>query len=262
MLAALVLHDRCFVFVPEGADSVLSLLLDKMREEDGDRAMQVSFEFRALEAIFATVARELHRRLELLDPAVTVLLDKLHRNASSTQLEKLRYLKNTVTSLAKKAESVQAAFSEVLDDDLEMSSMALSELHEHPEYLDDPQKLAAGHAPVEMLLECYLQEISSVVNACDYLMRSIETTERLVTLHLDLMRNRLLRLNAVFGIVTTATALATLITGIFGMNLDSGIQFAPNVFSAVAIACPIMIILIAAPTIGYVSASGFLRSAE
>ena len=42
------------------------------------------------------------------------------------------------------------------------------------------------------------------MNSCEFLQRSIEQTELLVTIQLDLMRNRLLRLNVVFGIITVS----------------------------------------------------------
>jgi hypothetical protein len=70
-LTAIVMHDRCFVFVPDGADSLLGVLLDHICPPSARAQVQVQelvkqvvdeilpFELKAIEAILVTVRAQL-----------------------------------------------------------------------------------------------------------------------------------------------------------------------------------------------------------
>ena len=130
-LRALILHDRLYFIVPDGADSVLSVVqqnLQQLREaEAGDapagRARNgehdgslvpeppspnlqpegaMPFEFSALEALLMTACAELHARVSTLQVAVRDALASLRHTigtgvvAGSKQLEAMRDLKQQV----------------------------------------------------------------------------------------------------------------------------------------------------------------------
>ncbi len=63
--------------------------------------------------------------------------------------------------------------------------------------------------------------------------QSIEHTEQLITLRLSLVRNRLVMFDVAVGTITVAIALGTCLTGIFGMNLHSGLEDDHQVFLTV-----------------------------
>ena len=65
---------------------------------------------------------------------------------------------------------------------------------------------------------------------------TIKDTEDLVNIKLDQHRNQLITTDLILTALTCAMAIITTISGIFGMNLDSGLQDAPNVFNEVTIA--------------------------
>lgn len=52
---AVVLRNTCLIFVPDGADSLLSVLKHQFVESCQDS--ELPFEFQAVEAIFATLCR-------------------------------------------------------------------------------------------------------------------------------------------------------------------------------------------------------------
>ena len=132
-LRALILHDRLYFIVPDGADSVLSVVqqnLQQLREaEAGDapagRARNgehdgslvpeppspnlqpegaMPFEFSALEALLMTACAELHARVSTLQVAVRDALASLRHTigtgvvAGSKQLEAMRDLKQQVAA--------------------------------------------------------------------------------------------------------------------------------------------------------------------
>ena len=65
---------------------------------------------------------------------------------------------------------------------------------------------------------------------------AIENTETIVELELDLLRNRILRTELLFTLFNTLTAVAAMVTGLFGMNLVSHWESSPRAFWAVTTA--------------------------
>ncbi|ETN22622.1 hypothetical protein PPTG_02505 [Phytophthora nicotianae INRA-310] len=154
-LRAIVLRDTCLVYVPDGADSMLSMLkhyfVVNTRDDDGS-----PYEFRALEALLATLARYFRAHFD----------------------------------------SEEA----------------------------------------EVLIENYLQDIFSTRTTAELLQHWITNTESLVTLKFDSKRNYLLKAQLIFSLLSVNIAVGTLVSGMFGMNLASGVDTADYWFWSVVVA--------------------------
>jgi magnesium transporter len=97
---------------------------------------------------------------------------------------------------------------------------------------------------VEVLLEAYLQEIHNILSKVKLLEQAIEHAEELVEIKLDSKRNRLLTANLVLSLVSTSLSLAMVVTGIFGMNLKSGLEDVDHLFTVTAVSSGIGSILL------------------
>jgi magnesium transporter len=75
-----------------------------------------------------------------------------------------------------------------------------------------------------MLLENYIQRFDSVINEIRWLIEQTELAESSIAIDLDVARNRLLRMNITITAVTAFSGIGAFISGIFGMNLNSGLQ--------------------------------------
>jgi hypothetical protein len=76
-LTAIVMHDRCFVFIPDGADSLLGVLRKNLssapeaEQQDGEITHDfLPFELKAIEAILVTVVTEIRKDFKDLSLAV------------------------------------------------------------------------------------------------------------------------------------------------------------------------------------------------
>jgi magnesium transporter len=108
-----------------------------------------------------------------------------------------------------------------------MALMNLSRLVTHPERFVQPVSQAILHEESdepELILEAYLQQASSIVNALDLLKGQILTTEEHISMTLDAVRNRLLYINTLLTIASLCVATGSFIGSIFGMNLKSFIE--------------------------------------
>ncbi|KAL6754027.1 Mg2+ transporter protein [Haematococcus lacustris] len=91
-------------------------------------------------------------------------------------------------------------------------------------------------AEVEMLLEAYFMHFDNTYNRLQNLNEYIKDTEDMVNIKLDQHRNQLITTDLILTAFTCAMAMVTTIAGIFGMNLDSGLQEVEGVFVQVTVA--------------------------
>lgn len=108
-----------------------------------------------------------------------------------------------------------------------MALMNLSRLVTHPERFIQPVPEDILHEESdepELILEAYLQQALSVVNALELTKGKIISTEELVLMKLDTVRNRLLLVNTVLSLVSLVVGSASLVGSLFGMNLLNGYE--------------------------------------
>jgi magnesium transporter len=83
---------------------------------------------------------------------------------------------------------------------------------------------------MEMLFESYLNEVEWISAEVEDEIDEITNTEENLVLQLDLLRNRLLRFELMLSISSFVITCGALITGLFGMNLLSHIEFHKSAF--------------------------------
>ncbi|RLN49566.1 hypothetical protein BBJ28_00020202 [Nothophytophthora sp. Chile5] len=241
-LRAIVMRDVCLVYVPDGADSLLSILKEKFSEtarEDGE----APYEFRALEALLATLSRYFQADYEKLSPVVVTALDRLVQgNLHSRELETLREFKNTMNEFESQVDGVRRVLMELLDNEEDLRLLYLTKLYEDPSLLTDLWSFDSEEA--EVLIENYLQDIFTTRTKADLMQHRITNTESLVMLKLDSMRNYLLGVDLIFSLIVISLSVGTLIAGVFGMNLASGIEDAGGWFWGVVITTVVAFLVI------------------
>ncbi|KAL4109234.1 hypothetical protein PRIC1_000936 [Phytophthora ramorum] len=256
-LRAIVMRDVCLVYVPDGADSLLSILKDQFSQTAKENA-EAPYEFRALEALLATLSRYFQADYQKLSPVVISALDRLVQgNLHSRELETLREFKNTMNEFESQVDGVRRVLMELLDNEEDLRLLYLTKLHEDPTLLTDLYSFDSEEA--EVLIENYLQDIFSTRTKADLMQHRITNTESLVMLKLDSMRNYLLRVDLVFSLVTISLSVGTLLAGVFGMNLASGVEDAWGWFWGVAITCVVAFVVITLMGVMFFKQKGVLQ---
>lgn len=74
-------------------------------------------------------------------------------------------------------------------------------------------------------------------NKLQVLEQYVNDTEDFINIDLDSHRNQLIEIDLMLSFAMFISSLYTLVTGVFGMNLDSGLQEDPNAFREVTIIC-------------------------
>ncbi|KAH9114962.1 hypothetical protein LEN26_005874 [Aphanomyces euteiches] len=227
-LRCVVMRDALIVFVPTGADTLIKIIRDKIAQccaEEGE----MDFEFRALEAIFHTLCKMLSGDCEKLVSNVSTVLTRLSgASVSSGELEVLTILKNKVHEFESQILDIRSVLMELLDNDQDMRLLYLTKLHDNPTPTTDIMGLDVEEA--EGLIEAYLLDIHSMRTKVGLLQTRMANTENIVVLKLDSVRNALLSIDTIFGMIMLAMNVSMFVSSAFGMNLLSGYETEPYLF--------------------------------
>ncbi|ESQ40907.1 hypothetical protein EUTSA_v10013809mg [Eutrema salsugineum] len=205
------------------------------------------FEFRALEVVLEAICSFLAARTTELESYAYPALDELTLKISSRNLDRVRKMKSAMTRLTARVQKVTDELEQLLDDDDDMADLYLSRKLSGVSSLisvsDEPvwyptsptigskiSRASRVRATVcgddendveelEMLLEAYFMQIGSTLTKLTALREHIDGTEDCINIQLDKHRNDLIQLELKLSSITVCVSVASLIAGIFGMNI-------------------------------------------
>ena len=127
--------DRLILLVPDGADVLIQLLSNQMQSYMEDTTTNIPFEMQAYEAIFGTVIEIQKLHLRELDARVKKV-SKILRKYSIVPVEvqeKVQQFKQRVSEMIERARTHKHILEELLEEDTQLSLLALSLLKEKPQ---------------------------------------------------------------------------------------------------------------------------------
>ena len=212
---------------------------DEWHDLEGRAWIDMPFELKAVDAVLHTVAVMLAEDVEILQEAVYDTIDdslKGKTGVGDYNQQVLRALKNEIKEMSSRVDNFVRAINDSLDDLEDLSLMNLSRLLTHPERFIQPvpeEVLNEESDEPELILEVYLQQALSIFNQLDLLSGQVVTSEELIAMQLDTVRNRLLYINAVVSVFTLTVTLAALVGSIYGMNVINGREEDPVAFKKI-----------------------------
>ena len=165
---------------------------------------------------------------------------------SAASQEQMRLMKNRLNSMVAVLRAYKRLMTSQLDDDADMALMNLSILKDNPFLYTYPlsEDIIRMHELTETLLETYLRDLISVEMKLNTLKLQIQAAEELVSLRLDTSRNQLLIVDVAISTCALGVCLGAYIGSIFGMNLQSGIEETPHVFTVVSVLSAVLSIAV------------------
>lgn len=239
---ALIIHNKLYFIVPNGADNILKILSDNINR----RLQCESFEYQAYDSLLQVTKYYDTGNLTHLQNKVEILSTWLKRYSLiplSVQ-EELKTLKTTIANVLKHFTLIKNLLAEILDDDEKLSYLNLTLLKDNPNLFEDDNDIVALHREkMSSLFETYLNDYTSLSFKMNNLNDKIEHEEEYAILKLNLMQNQLMIINIIISILTCVIGFCAYITGLFGMNLDNVNYIQPihGVFNGVLISTVIFI---------------------
>eukprot|EP00743_Colponemidia_sp_Colp-15_P007268 GILK01007849.1.p1 GENE.GILK01007849.1~~GILK01007849.1.p1 ORF type:complete len:421 (-),score=83.99 GILK01007849.1:106-1305(-) len=241
-LSVILLHDKCLLFIPQGADSVLSVFMSRLRlPDDADR--KLPFEVRALEAVFMTMCTMCESEFMSLEQSARAFLSIISKNLNRKLVDRLRRCKIDIVRVQQDVKSMKKLLADLVEDEGDTFGLLLTYQHANLNSLLDVDLRLQEQDDLELLIESYILRLETVLTRIRLFQQEIANTENLITLLLDSARNRLLRFEILVNIITMALTVGSVVTGMFGMNLNSNVQEEDSWFASVCISITIFVVL-------------------
>lgn len=204
--------------------------------------IDMPFELKAVDAVLHTVSLMLAEDVDNLQNSVYDTVDEVlgkgRAGAGDHNQQLLRAYKNEIKEMTSRVDNFVRAINESLDDLEDLTLMNLSRLLTHPERFIQPvpeEVLNEESDEPELILEVYLQQALSIANQLDLLNGQVTSSEELMAMQLDTVRNNLLYINAVVSVFTLTISIAALVGSIYGMNVINGREEDPGAFTTIVI---------------------------
>jgi len=231
-VTAILLHNRVYILVNDDLkiDSLIRSLVQLSEEHfKGKPATKPrsTFEFAALEVLITAAFFQLNQDIFHLERQFETTKCVVSKGTLTLpHLEGLHEIRGIIQSYGSRVKAFDKAFDKLISNPEDMRRMELTK------YLHDPFPFEAAASPqaaspnpdLEILLGYFDQEMDQFTSRVTQLQESIDNTDRLLTLRLALVRNRLMFFDLGATIASCGTAIGTCISGIFGMNLLSGLE--------------------------------------
>ncbi|XP_020585254.1 magnesium transporter MRS2-F-like [Phalaenopsis equestris] len=208
------------------------------------------FEFRALEACLESACRLLESETLTLEQEAYPALDELTSKISTLNLERVRQIKSRLVAISGRVQKVRDELEHLLDDDMDMAEMYLTEKLAHQRAGETSSRADIGNVELEMdddgdedaktetestsgglggfklnieelemLLEAYFVQIDGTLNKLSALREYVDDTEDYINIMLDEKQNQLLQMGVMLSTATLVITAGVVVVGIFGMNI-------------------------------------------
>eukprot|EP00238_Polyblepharides_amylifera_P008239 CAMPEP_0196585886 /NCGR_PEP_ID=MMETSP1081-20130531/52421_1 /TAXON_ID=36882 /ORGANISM="Pyramimonas amylifera, Strain CCMP720" /LENGTH=418 /DNA_ID=CAMNT_0041907583 /DNA_START=252 /DNA_END=1508 /DNA_ORIENTATION=+ len=207
------------------------------------------FEMDVLETAFYNATKELEEVLTKCTQRVGRLLQGLPGTVNASFLDELRVLKQELVGLDTRAGAVRQLLLEVLEDPEDVLGILISRFG----VVRSSAALQREEEEVEGMLEYYLQRCEAYHSEAERLLENTRDMEESIRVSLSSRRFEVNKLELWLSVATFAITCGALVTGVFGMNLLSGLENHPTLFYWTLLAIAAAILLITACIFVYIS---------
>jgi len=258
-VAALLLHDRCFIFATSQGDEVSSEVARSIADviETSPEGENMSFPLKCLEGIFDYVCKSLDDNFLEQEPEIRNTISSVLQTNQGVTLERLRQIQVKTEHQIAQLIGYQGAFEELLSSDMEMALLDLEKLQKNPElYMpQDRLKWQYFHEEAEFMIENYAQAIDGTHARISGIKNEIQNATQTIMLKLGTARNNLLFYQILVDAVLAVAMTSALVAGLFGMNLqeESPFKTQPGIF------WPVWVTMITVVPVALVALKSWLR---
>ena len=223
--------DECLILNVE--DNAAQIYVEGLKDQfkctgqDSKRNMDevtlLDFEHVILEFALENVVQKFRRHLLTVRPALGELLQHIEQSPKSNSLRKLLPVKKSLIEFEQKVESVKNILKTILSKGEDMVGL----------YLTDCERSVGEHEEIEMLLRSYLAHLEGIGMEMKIMLEMIEDTDQYVSVHLDTVRNEMIKMGIFLEIGSLVMGFGAVISGIFGMNLKNYMEENDSAFNSV-----------------------------
>lgn len=211
-------------YMESSIDFAYDLDEDTNKAPGGAGGTPIPFELEVVEAALQETTSQLYAKLEFCEERCKQVSARLQSSINPAVLEELRLTKQSLVELDSRAGAIRQVLLDTLDDDDDISNLTISSTAETDDDKEDEEE------EVENLIEYYLQQTETVHSTAEQLLENTRDLEESISVSLSSRRYEVSKLELTLSIATFAAAMGALVTGIFGMNLQSMLEMSVVAF--------------------------------
>jgi len=194
--------------------------------DDSGMAAEFLFELEVVEAALQDATMELEMKLAKSTKRVEELMRVLPSAMNAKSLEALRLVKQELVEIDARAGALRELLLESLDDEEDVQGLLISRSGKER----TQEELYADEEEVEGMLEYHLQRCEAYHSEAERLLENTRDLEESISVSLSARRFEVSKLELWLSVLSFAVANGALVSGIFGMNLLSGLENHPTLF--------------------------------
>jgi len=248
-IRAIVGSNYAYLFQPNSADAqyfldVITSRLKSVVETLPEDVAPTSFGIEVIEAALLAVTGQLDAELMSVTPKVDSLLRGLPGRITPEALESLRQVKQQLVNFESRVDAFKELCEDLLEEDEDIrqisivtrggeaseTALKLEDARTSEDVMDAVLEMEEEEEEVEMLLEYYLQRLEALHSEAERMLEAARETEDSIALTLSNRRFEINRLELILSIATLPVAVGALVSGIFGMNLQSTLEMSVVAF--------------------------------
>jgi len=240
---AIILHNKLYFIVPNGADSLLKILDENIKQKNQGE----TFEYQCYDSLLKLTKHFDEINLMMISLKVKSVTSQINRSSliSLNVQDELRTLKTSISNLLKHFLLVKTLLNNIVDDDEKLTYLNLTLLSENPQLFEEEDNdiVAIHREKMSSLFEVYLYDYTSLFDKMNNLNIEIENVEDYAILKINTIQNQLMLVNLIISVLSCVIGFCAYITGLFGMNLDNVnyLQNINGIFNGVVISTSIFI---------------------
>ena len=200
------------------------------------------FELRVLDEALASVTATLQSQYLAARGKLTKAIERLNNEMQDSngmkvysELHTALEIVRELASVGQRARHLSTTLEGILNDDEDMAEAYLSDTKAGKPHA------AHDHQDVEYLLEAYFKSSEDVAQGVAVLIDDMHRTERTIQSTLSVRRNQLMVLEVKMEIAMVGIATATLLAGLYGMNVINYFEESPWAFGVLSSMCVVSI---------------------
>lgn len=186
----------------------------------GSRAQKTDFEHIVLESSLDNVVKKFKRHLEIIKPALDVLLHKVAEEPGTYNLRRLLAFRKSLSEFEQNVCQCLKLVRALTANDEDLVGL----------YLTHKDREITDHEDMELLLEAYCADFEEIEAEIKTFKEMIEDTNQFIGAHLDSVRNSMIRMSLFLEVGAVALGSGAVVGGVFGMNLLHGLESHPTAF--------------------------------
>jgi len=165
------------------------------------------FEQVVLETALDYVVQKYRRHMQIIKPALDMLLQQVEATPETNCLRRLLAVKKSLAEFEQKVEVFSKVVRTLLSDDEDMTNLSLTKVDEKEE--------------IEQILSSISADLEEIETEVKIFIDMIEDTDQYISAHLDAVRNEIIKMTLFIEMGGLTMGTGAVVSGIFGMNLKN-----------------------------------------